>query len=39
MECNLHTIRTDKVKKEELNLEDYFSKDTIDKMKGYDIYV
>ena len=38
MECNLHTIRTDKIKKEELNLEDYFSKDTIDKMKGYNIY-
>ncbi len=38
MEWNLHTIRTDEVKKEELNLEDYFSKDTIDKMKGYNIY-
>ncbi len=38
MEWNLHTIRKDEVKKEELNLEDYFSKDTIDKMKGYNIY-
>ena len=35
---NMHTIRTDKIEKQKLNLEDYFSKETIDKMKGYNIY-
>lgn len=38
IQCNLHTIRTDKIEKQKLNLEDYFNKETIDKMKEYNIY-
>ena len=38
LEYNLHTIRTDKIEKEKIILENYFNKETIDRMKGYDIY-
>lgn len=38
MEFDLHTIRTNKIEKINLNLEDYFNKDILEKLKNYNIY-
>ena len=35
---DLHTIRTDNIKKQEYEVSDYLSEELITKLKGYNIY-
>jgi sulfotransferase len=38
LDFNLHTIRTDKIAKQECKISDYLSEELINKLKGYNIY-
>ena len=38
LDFNLHTIRTDKIKKQEYKISNYLSEELINKLKGYNIY-
>lgn len=38
LDFDLHTIRTDKIKKQEYKVSDYLNEELITKLKGYNIY-
>jgi hypothetical protein len=38
LDFNLHTIRTDKIAKQECKISNYLSEELINKLKGYNIY-
>jgi len=38
LDFDLHTIRTDEIKKQEYKISEYLSEEVITKLKGYNIY-